>query len=108
MVTDEPRDRTNAFASCPAATGEGDPPCPQFPDGAHRCGRDRSHVRDQEIQPVTERMAHHCTCGNVWTSLLGTLTDQLVIPKPDPHDAGRQMLNAINAFNRVGAVRELP
>jgi hypothetical protein len=71
------RDPVNAFASCPAATGEAS--CPQFPDGAHRCGSDRGHVRD-ETMTTAERIAHRCTCGNVWTSLSGTLANQMVIP----------------------------
>lgn len=87
------RDRTNAFASCPAATGEADPPCPQFPDGAHRCGLDRVHVRDETMK-AAERIAHACTCGSVWTSLTGTLAQQTVIPRGstyvhiDPADDG--------------------
>ena len=73
------RDRTNAFASCPAATGEAE--CPHFPDGAHRCSLDRDHPTAPSLgTPTTERIAHHCTCRYIWTCLTGTLTDQTVIP----------------------------
>jgi hypothetical protein len=66
----------SAFASCPAATGaSGLTPCDQFPDGAHRCGQNRNHPRDMTVPDTAERVAHRCTCGYVWTSLTGTLTD---------------------------------
>jgi hypothetical protein len=61
------RDPTNTFASCPAATGEAE--CPDFPDGAHRCGKPRSHVRGDGGSIV-----HGCTCGTLWISAL-TKTD---------------------------------
>lgn len=52
--------KTSAFASCPAATGVARPVCPHFPDGAHRCGKQRDHVRDA--------VGHLCTCGYGWMS----------------------------------------
>lgn len=67
-------DARSAFASCPAATGEADPPCTHFPDGAHRCTRPRDHVRN-ESEPVDRRIMHTCTCGAGWCSLLGGLDD---------------------------------
>lgn len=53
----EPRSQ---FASCPAASGEPykaapAPGCPQFPDGAHRCGQDRG-----------THLIHECTCHFTW------------------------------------------
>jgi hypothetical protein len=50
--------------SCPAATGEDCTfgACPDFPDGAHRCGRNRdSHEHHN-------RGTHKCTCGARWYS----------------------------------------
>lgn len=79
------RSRENAFASCPAATGEPagtGAGCPQFPDGAHRCGLDRDHTGDMDVQPVTDRIVHHCTCGYGWTCLTGSLTNQIVTLRP--------------------------
>lgn len=54
------RSRTNAYASCPAATGETVPSkaCLPYPDTAHRCGQRR--------QPV--HMIHSCVCGYRWIS----------------------------------------
>lgn len=49
------------FETCPAATGETPTdadPCGTYPDGAHRCRRDRSrHAR------------HTCLCGQTWIIL---------------------------------------
>lgn len=59
-----------SFESCPAATGQPDQgidPCPQFPDGAHRCGSVR--------EPHTY---HRCTCGKVWQSVA-----LLLLPVPN-------------------------
>jgi hypothetical protein len=58
----------SAFESCPAATGEANPPCTHFPDGAHRC----QHPRKHGIPSAPE---HSCTCGKVWISLSGTMAD---------------------------------
>ena len=52
--------KLSAFASCPAATGEGRPRCSHFPDGAHRCGKERRHTVD--------KVGHLCTCGYGWIS----------------------------------------
>lgn len=51
---------TSSFRSCPAATGVGRPPCSDFPEGAHRCGKEREHTRDS--------VGHACTCGYGWMS----------------------------------------
>lgn len=75
MTDPMPRDRTNAFASCPAATGEARPPCPHFPDGAHRCVLDRGHMRGDGR--VAERITHDCTCHYSWTCLSGSIADLL-------------------------------
>jgi hypothetical protein len=48
-----PRADINAFASCPAATGENN--CPHYPDRAHRCG-----------QPRDSHLVHQCTCAYPW------------------------------------------
>jgi hypothetical protein len=60
------RARENAFRSCPAQTGQPRPPakpCPQFPDGAHRCADDRDPTH----------AVHTCTCAFPWvvTPFLG-------------------------------------
>lgn len=62
------RSPTNAFASCPAATGEvrGEKRCPTYPDGAHRCGRPREHMHDEPPAGLY-REDHGCTCGYLWT-----------------------------------------
>jgi len=52
--------KLSSFRSCPAATGTGRPPCPHFPDGAHRCGEERDHVRVST--------GHACTCRYGWIS----------------------------------------
>lgn len=62
-------DVTSNFASCPAATGESR--CTHFPDGAHRCSGDRTHMQ-ADTRPTSER-THRCTCGVEWTSLVGTV-----------------------------------
>jgi hypothetical protein len=63
----------SAFESCPAATGEPSDHsgCQDFPDGAHRCGYTRTHMKI-DARAVDER-THRCTCGYEWTSLRGSL-----------------------------------
>lgn len=64
----------SSFASCPAATGMARPPCPHFPDGAHRCGKERDHVASE--------VGHRCTCGYGWMS--ATINDgHMPINAPD-------------------------
>lgn len=57
------------FESCPAATGEAK--CPQFPDGAHRCGLNRKHLAD-DPRPAVQK-THRCTCEQQWCSLMGSV-----------------------------------
>jgi hypothetical protein len=66
-VTNQPRfGPQSAFASCPAATGEADPTeqCGTYPDGAHRCRRER-HSLDRHAR-------HICLCGYDWVCLTAT------------------------------------
>jgi hypothetical protein len=67
--TDTAYSTTSQFASCPAATGEARPQCPDFPDGAHRCSLSRDHAR------ASNHLEHSCTCGAVWFSHMGTVND---------------------------------
>jgi hypothetical protein len=64
------------FESCPAATGERfmpDQGCTQFPDGAHRCGKARSHMPDSWAAGDIRAASHQCTCDYVWFNQPGTL-----------------------------------
>lgn len=62
----DPRPAGQSFESCPAATGQPDANvdrCPQFPDGAHRCG----HTREPHTY-------HRCTCDRAWLTYAPLLT----------------------------------
>lgn len=57
------------FESCPAATGE--PAfevqrCGDFSDGAHRCGLNRSHIKQSAEASDLDGATHRCTCGWGW------------------------------------------
>lgn len=95
------RARENAFASCPAATGEMG--CTDFPDGAHRCAEDREHVR---TNVATD---HRCTCSAVWADVVRPVPSNAAVPavvfiQDQPQDAefARGVKAAIQESRRRG------
>jgi hypothetical protein len=90
------RARENAFASCPAATGEA--ACADFPDRAHRCSLARGH-EDK----------HVCTDGSAWTCFIELARTNLSVPAvvfiPDRSDDGafaRSFKVALEDIHRKG------
>lgn len=88
---------------CPAATGESNCPTGRL---AHRCRLDQAHVRDTEM-PATDRVAHVCACGYMWTCLSGKLDGEAsTITKTTDDGAlgafSRGMQAAVDELRRMG------
>jgi hypothetical protein len=62
------------FESCPAATGErltADVGCTQFPDGAHRCAKQRRHMSESFEALDLDAATPRCTCQFQWSCIPG-------------------------------------
>lgn len=102
------RARENAFASCPAATGEMG--CTSFPDGAHRCSMARAHVRKMDRAHVRKDIApdHQCACSAVWSCTMSPSPSNGAVPTivlSDPPDSAafaRGVKTALEEIRRKG------